>query len=730
MNVANRYVTIKHPIEGKPLMSDFEVRTEQLTLEIQKGSKDVIVKNIFVSIDPYQLNRMKAESASQKASIFLSCISPGQKIVAHGLGRVVESGNDKWKKGDLITGLLGWEEYSLVKPWPEPNKIEAVDQFPLSSYLSALGTSGLTAYAGLFHIGKPKKGDKVFVSAAAGSVGNLVGQYAKLAGCYIVGCAGSKKKVDLLKEKLGFDDVFNYKEEPDLKSALRRYFPDGIDIYFDNVGGEMLEVAIANMNAFGRVAACGAISEYTDKKKQAQIDMMDVIYKRITISGYLVSDYVHVYPDFVSMTSEHLNHGRMHAVEDISHGIENVPSAFVELFEGVNIGKKLVQFCKMNVENRYVTIKNPIEGKPLMSDFEVRTEQLTLEIQKGSKDVFVKNIFVSIDPYQLNRMKAESASQKASIFFSRISPGQKIDAHGLGRVVESGNDKWKKGDLITGLLGWEEYSLVKPWPEPNKIEAVDQFPLSSYLSALGTSGLTAYAGLFHIGKPKKGDKVFVSAAAGSVGNLVGQYAKLAGCYIVGCAGSKKKVDLLKEKLGFDDVFNYKEEPDLKSALRRYFPDGIDIYFDNVGGEMLEVAIANMNAFGRVAACGAISEYTDKKKQAQIDMMDVIYKRITISGYLVSDYVHVYPDFVSMTSEHLNHGRMHAVEDISHGIENVPSAFVELFEGVNIGKKLVQVLMFICVIIYEYFYIIFEILKRIFMNFLLKINYNNNIIIIK
>lgn len=106
--------------------------------------------------------------------------------------------------------------------------------------------------------------------------------------------------------------------------------------------------------------------------------------------------------------------------------------------------------------------------------------------------------------------------------------------------------------------------------------------------------------------------------------------------------------------------------------------------------MLEVAIANMNAFGRVAACGAISEYTDKKKQARIDMMDVIYKRITISGYLASDYIHVYPDFVSMTSEHLSHGRMHAVEDISHGIENVPSALVELFEGVNIGKKLVQV----------------------------------------
>lgn len=126
-----------------------------------------------------------------------------------------------------------------------------------------------------------------------------------------------------------------------------RYFPDGIDIYFDNVGGDMLEAAIANMNAFGRVAACGAISEYIDKEKHAVINMVDVIYKRITIFGYLASDYYHLHPHFVSVTSEHLRHGRMHAVEDISHGIENVSSAFVQLYECANIGKKLVQLSEM-----------------------------------------------------------------------------------------------------------------------------------------------------------------------------------------------------------------------------------------------------------------------------------------------------------------------------------------------------------------------------------------------
>ncbi|KAI3724924.1 hypothetical protein L1987_64692 [Smallanthus sonchifolius] len=160
--------------------------------------------------------------------------------------------------------------------------------FPLSYHVGLLGLSGLTAYVGLFEICKPKKGEKVFVSAASGSVGNLVGQYAKHFGCF-VGCAGSPNKVKLLKEELGFDEVFNYKEENDLNSTLRRYLPDGIDIYFDNVGGEMLEAAISNMNSHNRVALCGIISEYTNAEKCATPDLLTVIYKRITIKGsYLV----------------------------------------------------------------------------------------------------------------------------------------------------------------------------------------------------------------------------------------------------------------------------------------------------------------------------------------------------------------------------------------------------------------------------------------------------------
>ncbi|KAJ8471049.1 hypothetical protein OPV22_025392 [Ensete ventricosum] len=343
----------------------------------------------------------------------------------------------------------------------------------------------------------------------------------------------------------------------------------------------------------------------------------------------------------------------------------------------------------MEVENKHIIIKHAIDGLPTESDFELRSAPLVLSVAHGSKEVVVKNLFLSIDPYQLNRMKTCSSSQKTFAAAARIQPGQRIDAFGVGKVVVSGNEEFERDDVVAGLLAWEEYTVVRPGTTLTKVDP-HEFPLSYHASILGPSGLTAYAGFYDICKPKKGETVFVSTASGSVGSLVGQYAKLSGCYVVGCAGSKRKVDLLKEKLGFDDAFNYKEEPDLKSALRRYFPEGIDIYFDNVGSTMLDAAVANMNIFGRVAVCGAISEYADPGKRAAPDMVDVIYKRITLRGFLAFDHLHLYAGFISATSDHLRHGRMRAVEDISTGLECVPSAFAGLFRGDNVGKKLTSV----------------------------------------
>ncbi|KAL3535855.1 hypothetical protein ACH5RR_004316 [Cinchona calisaya] len=349
----------------------------------------------------------------------------------------------------------------------------------------------------------------------------------------------------------------------------------------------------------------------------------------------------------------------------------------------------------MEVKNKYIVIKQNIDGAPEESDFELKTEPLSLSIEPGKDEVVIKNLYLSIDPYQLNRMKSPCAFQQSMNFAGSVIPGEAIDGYGVGRVVATGNPEFKEGDLVSGLLTWGDYSITKKVASKieaamlNKVETMG-LPISYHVGLLGFSGVTAYAGFFEVCKPKKGETVFVSAASGSVGSLVGQYAKLFGCYVVGSAGSQKKVDLLKGKLGFDEAFNYKEEPDLKSPLKRYFPDGIDIYFDNVGGEMLEAAVENMNPFGRIAVCGVISEYTNKGRRAAPNMVDVLYKRIKIQGFLAADHVKGYKDFLSTTLEHLQVGKFHVLEDISHGVESIPSAFVGLFRGDNVGKKMVKV----------------------------------------
>ncbi|CAI0542939.1 unnamed protein product [Linum tenue] len=338
----------------------------------------------------------------------------------------------------------------------------------------------------------------------------------------------------------------------------------------------------------------------------------------------------------------------------------------------------------MELTNRTIVTRNYIDGAPKESDFEVRSRVVSLS-REPAGSVIVRSLYVSIDPYQLTRMKSDSSSQS----YSSLATGIEVDCYGVGKVVASGDPEFEEGDLVGGLLAWGEYCVLKPGAMFRKLDPMG-FPLSHHVGALAFSGLTAYAGLFEVGKAKKGEKVFVSAASGSVGHLVGQFAKLHGCYVVGSAGSKAKVELMKEKLGFDDAFNYKEEPDLKATLKKYFPEGIDVYFDNVGGEMLEAAVDNMNAFGRVAVCGVISEYTGKGRKAAPDMMDVIFRRITIRGFLAADFMCVFPDFMSAACEHLGSGKMVSLEDISIGLDSIPSAFVGLFDGGNLGKKIVQI----------------------------------------
>ncbi|KAK6930427.1 Alcohol dehydrogenase-like, C-terminal [Dillenia turbinata] len=637
--VSNKQIIFKDYVTGFPKESDMFLITSSISLKVPEGSNAVVLKNLYLSCDPYMRPRMTKQESSYVASFV-----PGSPLSGYGVATVLESGHPDFKKGDIVWGMTGWEEYSLIKTTQTLFKIQHAD-VPLSYYTGILGMPGMTAYVGFFEVCSPKKGEKVFISAASGAVGQLVGQFAKLLGCYVVGSAGTKEKVELLKSKFGFDEAFNYKEEQDFDAALKRYFPEGIDIYFENVGGKMLDAVILNMRLHGRIAVCGMISQYNLEKPEGVYNLMALISKRIRVQGFLVFDHYDKYPKFLDFILPHIREGKVVYVEDIAEGLENAPAALVGLFSGRNVGK---------------------------------------QVPEGSNAVLLKNLYLSCDPYMRPRM-AKSDSSYASSFV----PGSPITGNGVAKVVDSGHPKFKKGDFVWGMTGWEEYTLVKTPESLFKIEHTD-VPLSYYTGILGMPGMTAYAGFFDICSPKKGEYVYISAASGAVGQLVGQFAKLLGCYVVGSAGSKEKVELLKSKFEFDEAFNYKDEQDLVGALKRYFPNGIDIYFENVGGRMLDAVLLNMREHGRIAVCGMISQYNLDRPEGVYNLSFLITKRIRMEGFLVFEHYHNYPKFLDFILPHIREGKVVYVEDVADGLENAPAALVGLFSGSNVGKQLVVV----------------------------------------
>ncbi|XP_073116254.1 2-alkenal reductase (NADP(+)-dependent) isoform X2 [Elaeis guineensis] len=335
---ANKKVVFKDFITGFPKESDMEVvTTDKVRLKIPEGSTAVLLKNLYLSCDPYMRWRMTMHDEPPCIPDFV----PGSVVTGDGVGEVVDSSNPDFKVGDLVRGITGWEEYSLITAPKMLSKIRYTD-VPLSYYTGVLGMPGLTAYAGFHEICSPKNGEYVFVSAASGAVGQLVGQFAKLMGCYVVGSAGSDEKVNLLKNKFGFDEAFNYKEEPDLNAALKRSFPEGIDIYFENVGGPMLDAVLSNMRKHGRIAMCGMISQYNLDKPEGVHNLFYLIAKSIRMEGFLVSDFIHKYPQFEEITAQYVKDGKINYVEDKVVGLENAPAALVGLFAGHNVGRQLV----------------------------------------------------------------------------------------------------------------------------------------------------------------------------------------------------------------------------------------------------------------------------------------------------------------------------------------------------------------------------------------------------
>lgn len=335
------------------------------------------------------------------------------------------------------------------------------------------------------------------------------------------------------------------------------------------------------------------------------------------------------------------------------------------------------------VRNKQIKLKHYVLGKLEESDFQISSNEITLELNDNN-DVLVKNLYLSCDPYMRHRMRGETNS-----YIPPYQEGQVLDGYGVSKVVLSNNSSFKVGDCVSSWTRWEEYSVI---PRGQRLKVIDPAlaPLSYHAGALGMAGFTAYVGFFEVLKPKKGETLFVSAASGAVGQLVGQLARDAGLYVVGSAGSQEKIDLLTNKLGYNAAFNYKEEPDLVAAVAKYCPQGVDKYFENVGGKTLDAVLDNMNNFGRVAVCGLISQYDQGGQDGVYNLKRIINKRVTLQGFLQSDYLHLEPKFMDHMSKLIKADKLVYFEDFAEGLDNAPNAFCRMMIGSKIGKQVITV----------------------------------------
>jgi NADPH-dependent curcumin reductase CurA len=297
------------------------------------GEGQVLVENIYMSVDPAMRPRLAGQQALNVA------------MMGGAIGRVIKSRRASFKEGDFVESMLGFREY-FVADAAGVTPLKA-DGLPLVAYMSVLGLTGLTAYGGLLVIGALKDGENVFVSAAAGAVGSVAAQIAKIKGCYVIGSAGSDEKCRWLKDELGLDAAINYKSG-ELRQSLKAAAPKGIDVYFDNVGGEHLNAALPRMNALGRIAVCGMISAYNNfgAVSEPVTTLSNIIYNRINIRGFVFYEFESKREQFLSDMKRWLQDGRIKYRNTIVDGIEAAPSALIGLFTGANTGKMVVQLAK------------------------------------------------------------------------------------------------------------------------------------------------------------------------------------------------------------------------------------------------------------------------------------------------------------------------------------------------------------------------------------------------
>jgi NADPH-dependent curcumin reductase CurA len=308
--------------------------TTALTELCPLKDQEVLVRNLFMSVDPYMRGRMN------EGESYVPAFEVGEALNGGAVGEVIESRSDQFKPGDVVTSFIGWREAFVASSKYLHPVSRDVD--PLSVYLGALGLTGMTAWAGLNLVGV-KAPDVVFISGAAGAVGNVAGQLAKLRGCRVIGSAGSAEKIDFLRNDCGFDAAFDYKTGSILHQ-LDVAAPDGIDVYFDNVGGASLEAALSALRVHGRIIACGGISGYNDKERQpGPCNLSNITSKRLTMRGFIVTDLMDQQSAFDEEVGGYFRAGKLKSKETVVYGLDHAVDAFLGLFSGNNIGKMVVK---------------------------------------------------------------------------------------------------------------------------------------------------------------------------------------------------------------------------------------------------------------------------------------------------------------------------------------------------------------------------------------------------
>jgi NADPH-dependent curcumin reductase CurA len=337
----------------------------------------------------------------------------------------------------------------------------------------------------------------------------------------------------------------------------------------------------------------------------------------------------------------------------------------------------------MSEMNRRIVLAERPQGRPGPQNF--RLEDVPLP-EPGAGELLSRTIYLSLDPYMRGRMT------DAPSYTPPVAIGDVMTGGTIGQVVQSKLDGFAPGDIVVGYGGWQEFSLFKAG-EVSKVDPA-QAPISTALGVLGMPGMTAYTGLHEIGKPQAGETLVVAAASGAVGAVVGQIAKIKGCRVIGVAGSKAKCDYVVNELGFDACLDH-HASDFAGALAAACPKGVDVYWENVGGQVFDAVLPLLNRFARVPVCGLIAWYNATELPPGPDRMPLLFrsiltKRLTIRGFIVWDFSALEDKFRREVGQWVREGRVRYREDVREGLENAPQAFMELLEGGNFGKLLVRV----------------------------------------